>query len=242
MAHMVAAFPDRERSLAIARALAEGGASMIEVQFPFSDPMADGPDIQAACARALEAGFTVADGFRIVREICAACTVPVFIMSYANLLFAKRIDGFLAEAKNAGAQGVIVPDLPPDYDEGLFKAADELGLSAVPVLSPSMREERLQRVARLGARYLYATLRTGTTGRLTEIDPPSIGFLQRLARRSPEEPPRILGGFGIATREQVRAVENKVYAVVVGSALVREAAKGGDVARGVRSRLQVLVG
>ena len=134
MAHMVASFPDRAGSLKVARALVDGGASMIEVQFPFSDPMADGPDIQAACARALSAGFTVSDGFELVGEICSATTVPVYIMSYANLLFAKGIDRFLAETKDAGARGVIVPDLPPDYDEGLFRSAAGLGLSAVPVL------------------------------------------------------------------------------------------------------------
>jgi tryptophan synthase alpha chain len=235
---MVASFPDRAGSLKVAQALVDGGASMIEVQFPFSDPMTDGPDIQAACARALSAGFTVADGFRLVREICSAASVPVFIMSYANLLFTKGIDRFLAETKDAGASGVIVPDLPPDYDEGLFRSAAGLGLSAVPVLSPSMREPRLERVARLGARYLYATLRTGTTGPLTEIDPSNMAFLQRLAALSSGEPPRILGGFGIATRQQVIAVEDRVYAVVVGSALVREVARGSAA---VRDALRALV-
>jgi tryptophan synthase alpha chain len=237
MAHMVASYPDRPRSLDVARALIDGGAAFLEVQFPFSDPMADGTDIQAACARALEAGFTVADGFHLVAEIAHAARIPVFIMSYANLLFARGIGGFLRETKEAGGTGVIVPDLPPDYDEGLFAAAGELGIEAVPVLSPSMSAERVARAAGLGGAYVYATLRTGTTGSLTSIEASSIAFLEKLAGMRPRNPVRILGGFGIATRQQVIAVRDKVHAVVVGSALVREVARGGDGFSAVREKL-----
>ena len=132
MAHMVAFYPDLARSRDVARGLAEGGAAYLELQFPFSDPTADGPDIQRACSAALEAGFTVDAGFELTAEICGSVRVPVFLMSYANLLFTRGVKRFLAEAAACGVRGVIVPDLPADYDEGLFREAVETGLMHSP--------------------------------------------------------------------------------------------------------------
>ena len=240
MAHMVAFFPDRSRSLEVARGLAEGGCAYLELQFPFSDPTADGPDIQRACSAALAAGFTVDAGFELAAEICRAVKVPVFLMSYANLLFTRGVRPFLASAAASGVRGVIVPDLPPDYDEGLFQAASEMKLAAVPVLSPSMRDERLKRVSALGAEYLYVTLRTGTTGRFTDVDGPGREFLSRVAERDGRS--KILGGFGVSSREQVQAFAPLVHAVVVGSALVRVVASGGDVRTSVRRKVEELAG
>lgn len=150
MAHMVAWYPDRSTSLDVARGLAEGGSAYIELQFPFSDPTADGPDIQRACSAALSGGFTVDAGFECAAAISRAVKAPLFIMSYANLLLTRGMGSFLADARACGARGLIVPDLPPDYDEGLFGSAAKAGLAAVPVLSPSMREGRLSRVGDLG--------------------------------------------------------------------------------------------
>jgi tryptophan synthase alpha chain len=242
MAHMVAFYPDRQRSLDVARGLADGGCAYLELQFPFSDPTADGPDIQRACSAALEAGFTVDAGFALASEICRTVKVPVFIMSYANLLFTRGTERFLADAKESGARGVIVPDLPPDYDEGLFKAAARLGLAAVPVLSPSMRDARLARVGELGAEFLYVTLRTGTTGSFTEIDSPGLSFLSRVARLDHGREVKVLGGFGVSTRAQVEAFSPYVHAVVVGSALVRVVAEGGDISGGVKQKVAALRG
>jgi tryptophan synthase alpha chain len=241
MAHMVAFYPDRAHSLEVARGLADGGCAYLELQFPFSDPTADGPDIQRACSAALDAGFTVSAGFELASEISRVVKVPIFIMSYANLLFTRGMERFLADAKAAGAYGVIVPDLPPDYDEGLFTTAARIGLAAVPVLSPSMRDARLSRVAQLGAEFLYVTLRTGTTGSFTEIDSPGL-FLSRVAGLDHGRPPKILGGFGVSTRAQVEAFSPHVHAVVVGSALVRVVAAGGDVGQGVKRKVAALIG
>jgi tryptophan synthase alpha chain len=240
MAHMVAWYPDRARSLEVARGLAEGGCAYLELQFPFSDPTADGPDIQRACTSALEAGFRVEAGFELAAEICRTAGVPVFLMSYGNLLFTRGVSRFLADTASCGARGVIVPDLPPDYDEGLFRSAAELGLAAVPVLSPSMRDTRLGRVTSLGAEFLYVTLRTGTTGAFTEVEGPGLAFLSRVAEVG--RGARILGGFGVSTPEQVQAFSPLVHAVVVGSALVRVVAAGGDLRAGVRRKLAELLG
>jgi tryptophan synthase alpha chain len=242
MAHMVAFYPDRAHSLDVARGLADGGCAYLELQFPFSDPTADGPDIQRACSAALDAGFTVSAGFELASEIRRVVKAPVFIMSYANLLFTRGMERFLADAKAAGAYGVIVPDLPPGYDEGLFTGAAKIGLAAVPVLSPSMRDARLSRVAQLGAEFLYVTLRTGTTGSFTQIDSPGLSFLSRVAGLDHGRPPKILGGFGVSTRAQVEAFSPHVHAVVVGSALVRVVAEGGDVRQNVKRKVAALVG
>jgi tryptophan synthase alpha chain len=242
MAHMVAWYPDRAVSVEVARGLAEGGCAYIELQFPFSDPTADGPDIQKACSAALQSGFTVDAGFELAAEIRRSLDVPLFIMSYANLVFTRGMERFLQDARACGAQGLIVPDLPPDYDEGLFSGARRLGLAAVPVLSPSMRDTRLARVRELGAEFVYVTLRTGTTGSYTEIDTPGLEFLSRVSDGNRGGAVKILGGFGVSTREQVAAFSPHVHALVVGSALVRQVSAGGDVRAAVRDAVRKLAG
>jgi len=240
MAHMVAGYPDLARSLEVAAGLADGGCAYLELQFPFSDPTADGPDIQKACSAALEAGFRVDAGFELAAKICTSVGVPVFLMSYGNMLFTRGVSKFLSDAASCGARGVIVPDLPPDYDEGLFRDAARFGLAAVPVLSPSMRDARLARTLSLGAEFVYVTLRTGTTGAFTEVGGPGRAFLSRVADAGGGA--KVLGGFGVSQAAQVKAFSPLVHAVVVGSALVRVVAAGGDVRGGVRKKLEELRG
>jgi len=240
MAHLVACYPDRAASIAVAHGLIEGGASYLELQFPFSDPTADGPDIQAACAVALASGFTVEEGFSVLREIAGLTPVPVFVMTYANLAFTRGIPRFLKECKEAGARGVIAPDLPPDYDEGLFEAARSLDLAAVPVVSPSASEDRLRRTERLDPEYVYATLRAGTTGAATRLDDGAISFLKRV-RAMGSGATKVLGGFGVSGPAQVQAVAPHVHAVVVGSALVREIAQAGNPHEAVRRKMEELL-
>ena len=135
MAHLVASFPDQDGSLRVGQAMVDGGAKLLEVQFPFSDPTADGIYIQRACAEALSKGFTVDEGFQLVEQLTALPRAPdIFVMVYANLAFRPGIELFLTRCREAGAHGVIVPDLPPDYDEGLYAAGRELRLEVVPVV------------------------------------------------------------------------------------------------------------
>ncbi len=241
MAHLVAGFPGREACIDVARGLADGGCAYLEIQFPFSDPTADGPDIQRACAAALDAGFTVSDGFQIVAAVRRAVAVPIFLMSYANLLFTRGLRGFLRSAAQAGARGVIVPDLPPDYDEGLFEEARSAGLAAVPVVSPSMRQERLERIGALHPEWIYATLRIGTTGAFTTIDDQGLSFLERVRAVSGGQA-KVLGGFGVSTPAQVAALTPHVHAVIIGSAFVREVSGGGDLYARLRAKMEELAG
>lgn len=229
MAHLVAAFPDWDTSLRVGEAMIDGGAGLLEVQFPFSDPTADGPWIQRACADALAAGFAVDDGFRLVDRLASRPDAPqVFVMVYANLAFRPGIEPFLARCRDAGARGVIVPDLPPDYDEGLYAAGRNLSLEVVPVVPVTARAERLRTVvesSRSGS--LYTALRKGVTGGYTRISDDSVRFL-RDARALGVS---VMAGFGISERAQVDALAPLVDTVIVGSAFIRallEAPDGAD--------------
>jgi len=235
MAHMIAYFPNREISVDIARGLAAGGASYLELQFPFSDPSADGSLIQTAGTAALESGFTVRGGFELVREIVSQTGLPVFIMSYGNLVFRKGTDSFVREAKSAGASGLIVPDLPPGNDEGLYLAGRAHGVEIVPVVAPSVSDSRLTRISEENPLYLYAALRLGITGSYTEIGEENLAFLARLKRIGS----RIVAGFGISSPEQVRSLAPHVHALVVGSAFVKTIldAVGREELSGLKSRL-----
>ncbi|MFP4407739.1 MAG: tryptophan synthase subunit alpha [Spirochaetaceae bacterium] len=221
MAHMVAGYPDWERSFEVARALADGGADYIELQFPFSDPSADGPAIQGACSAALEAGFKLKEGFRLLRAIRERIGREVFLMSYASPVFSRGVEQFVGRAAELGVTGVIVPDLPFDHDEGLYAACSSHGVEAVPVVVVTLPEERIERILALDPAYLYASLRRGITGTKTEIGEENIRFLDRFSAAETE----VMGGFGISERAQVEALAGHVDTVVVGSAIVRTIAE-----------------
>lgn len=216
MTHMVAGYPDRERSLAAARGLIDGGATYLEIQFPFSDPSADGPTIQAACGEALKAGFSLDEGFSLVEEVSGICDQAIFIMSYANPVFTLGVETFVERALRAGATGLIVPDLTIDADEGLYAAGRKAGLAVVPVLVPTVSAARLDALLKAEAEYLYIALRRGITGQETKIAPETVAFLDRCAAGGA----KLFAGFGIRSPEQIRLLAPHVEAAVVGSALV----------------------
>lgn len=229
MAHLVASYPTREIALAAADGLADGGVSYFEIQFPFSDPSADGVAIQTACSETLARGWRLDEGFSFVAELRRRHpSVPVFIMTYANLAYKAGIDTFAARAAGAGAAGLIIPDLPFDHDEGLESACLAHSLSAVPVAAPSMSAGRLAALASLARPYVYAALRAGITGSSTSIDGATLGFLDAISRGKTVS--RILGGFGIRSGAQAAELAGHVHAVVAGSVfvdLIRENAPSG---------------
>jgi tryptophan synthase alpha chain len=218
---MVAYYPDRDGSLEVAAALIDGGSAYLEIQFPFSDPTADGPVIQTACTRALEQGFTVESGFELVSSIRKRSDIPIFLMCYANTVFFHNVESFLDRCARSGAQGIIVPDLPHDYDENLYSLAGQRELWAVPVVAPSAKDERLRSILHLKPFYLYAALRTGITGQETEIGEDNISFLRKILESSGDENIRILAGFGVSKSEQIASLAPHVHATIVGSALIR---------------------
>jgi tryptophan synthase alpha chain len=236
---MIPYYPNLAASRRVAAALIEGGAAYLELQFPYSDPTADGPAIQGACATALDEGFRVAEGWNFVRELVAEGAPPIFLMSYAGLVYAQGVDRFVETAAEAGVTGLIIPDLPLDSDEGLFAAGRRAGVQVVPVISMGAPEGRIALVEGAGAAYIYATLRRGITGSKTEIGTENSAFIQRLT----DSGARVLAGFGIATSEQVEAVVHHAHAAVVGSAFVREiAAAPADPYPGVLALARQLTG
>ncbi|WP_234969048.1 tryptophan synthase subunit alpha [Alkalispirochaeta americana] len=218
MAHMIPYYPDLARSRRVAQALIAGGVAYLEVQFPYSDPAADGPVIQAATAEALRQGFSPDAGWDFVESLTSQeRTPPVFVMSYAGLVFARGVDRFVREAARRGVAGVIVPDLPLDSDEGLLDAGRRHGVDVVPVIAFGATPERIGLVHRSRSSYVYAAIRRGITGSETLIGPETIAFLQELGSSGA----KVLAGFGVSTAEQVRAVTAQAHAAVVGSAFVR---------------------
>ncbi len=224
MAHMIAGYPDYEESLAVARALVRGGADYLEIQFPFSDPSADGPVIERASHVALANGFRLADGFRLISTMAKETDVPIFIMTYASLVFTGGIENFVRTAAEAGVSGLVIPDLPPDYDEGLYRAGKAAGVVITPVLSPAMTKERLEFIKKLKPEYVYTALRVGVTGKATDLDEATLAYLDDVSAIGA----KIIAGFGVRTREQMRMLAGKAHASAVGSYFLEEMKNSGD--------------
>lgn len=218
MSHLVAGYPTDELALAAARALVAGGAAILEIQLPFSDPSADGPAIQGACSTVLSRGYRTADGFSFIKKIHAEFSdVPILIMTYGSLVYTPGVEKFCTLAKDAGASGLIVPDLPFDCDEGLTAACTAHGLVNIPVAAPSMTFERLSKLAHAGFPYIYAALRAGITGQKTVIGQDTLDFLKAVSAGGSE----VFGGFGISSGDQAKTLSPYVAAVVAGSVFVR---------------------
>jgi tryptophan synthase alpha chain len=224
MPYMMGGFPDLGTSRRIAEAYADGGADLVELGIPFSDPLADGPVIQAAGAAALRAGATSHKVLAIGRTL--ADRVPVVAMVYANLVFARGIDRFADELVLHGISGLIVPDLPLEESDAVREACDARGLALVPLVAPTTPDERMARIGAVARGFVYAVSLTGTTG---EREALSETFGALVARAKASTPVPVALGFGIGTPEQAReAVAAGADGVIVGSRLVRAAAEADD--------------
>ena len=229
MSHLIAGFPDAETSIAIADALVKGGATILEIQLPFSDPSADGPAIQTASTVALDKGFSTKQGLEIVKTIHERHPeTPIYIMTYGSLAFTPGVENFVKMCKDSGVSACIIPDLPFDSDEGLTAACKKHGLENIPVAAPSMTQERLEKMASAGFKYIYAALRAGTTGSQTVIDQTTLDFLDTVGKHGS----KVLGGFGIRNGEQSKVLCKHVYAVVAGSVFVNIVLSNADTVEG----------
>lgn len=212
--------PDLETSLALTDALVEAGADVLEFGFPFSDPPADGPVIQAADQRALAAGVTPPAAFEFLDAVQARHGTPTVLLMYYNLILQFGVDAFYARAARAGVQGVLVADVPVELAGGLVEAAERHGVAPIFIASELTPPERLARVATQGGGFVYTVARVGVTGEQTEL---AEGLPVTLARlRSAIDRP-LLAGFGLSTPEHVRRVRAAgADGAIVGSALVRQ--------------------
>jgi len=223
MPYLMGGFPDLDASRAIGEAYADGGADLVEVGVPFSDPLADGPVVHAAGTRALASGATVPGVIGLAGALSER--FPVVLMCYANLVLARGVERFADELASAGVSGLIVPDLPLEESPAALAACDAAGLALVPLVAPTTPEERLRRIGAQARGFVYTVSVTGTTGERAELDPG--GLLARV--RACTDVPGALG-FGISRPEQAAAAAAAgADGVIVGSRLVRAAAEGEDV-------------
>ena len=210
--------PDYATSLAIAKALPKAGADVIELGMPFTDPMADGPAIQAAGLRALKAGQDMKKTLRLVREFRQGDdATPIVLMGYYNPIYIYGVDKFLADAKGAGVDGLIVVDLPPEEDEELCIPALQAGLNFIRLATPTTDDKRLPAVLKNTSGFVYYVSITGITGAATP-DNSKVGAAVARIKRHTELPVAV--GFGVKTAEHARAIAEGADGVVVGSALV----------------------
>jgi len=222
MPYMMGGFPDLEASRAIGEAYADGGADLVELGVPFSDPLADGPVIHAAGTKALAAGVTVPEVIELGREL--AERVPVVLMCYANLILARGVERFADELAQAGLSGLIVPDLPLEESPAALAACDAAGIALVALVAPTTPEARLDRIGAQARGFVYAVSVTGTTGEREGIDSTAL-----LARVKAHIDVPIALGFGISTPAHAAAAASAgADGVIVGTRLVRAAADGED--------------
>lgn len=212
--------PDPASCVPLMHALVAGGADIIELGVPFSDPMADGPVIQRASERALKHGVSLRDVIGWVGEFRKTNSeTPVVLMGYANPIEAMGAENFVKAAKAAGADGVVVVDYPPEEAEQLVAILDAAGLDTIFLLSPTTSDARLKQVAALGRGYLYYVSLKGVTG-AANIDVADVA--QRLARIRSHTKLPVGVGFGIRDGETARNIAQVADAVVIGSRLVQE--------------------
>jgi tryptophan synthase alpha chain len=220
--YLMVGHPDPGASLELARGALDGGAEVLEIGVPFSDPLADGPTIQAASFEALENGVTLNDCLDLVRTLRAESDAALLLMGYVNPFLAAGWDRLARDAREAGADGFIIPDLPPEEAGAAQAAFAEYGLSLIPMLAPTSSAARLDLGTRQAAGFIYCVALTGTTGVRTEMDADLGAFLQRVRDRS--DVPLVVG-FGISTPAHVTRLRGIADGFIVGSAFVRLAAE-----------------
>ena len=218
VSYVCAGDPDAQTSLDVCRSLVDSGVDVLEIGVPFSDPLADGLTNQLAAQRALEAGTTREDVFDLVRSIRKENdSVPIVFYTYYNLMFSGGLDAYIAEAKEAGVDGLLVLDLPPEEADDHLAACETHDMKTVFLLAPTTPPDRVGYIARFATGFIYYVSRTGVTGVRDDLAD-DLNEMVAMIRAHSDKP--LVVGFGIQSQEQVRAVAEVADGVVVGSAIV----------------------
>ena len=225
MTHVVAGYPNLDATADLIRLMADTGVDLVEIQIPFSDPLADGPTIMRASQHALDNGITTDDCFKLAEDMAKKVDIPLLFMTYGNIPFAMGMERFMRRSADAGIQGLIIPDLPFDEEtDDHMNLARKADLKIIQVTSPSTNEERLEKVCAIAEGFIYSTLKVGITGAGTDIDDQGIAFLNRI--RSLTDLP-IAAGFGISSPEHVEKLVGKTDVAVIGSHVINLYEKEG---------------
>ena len=217
-------FPDLPTSIDAAVGIVESGVTALELGVPYSDPVMDGPVIQAAANRALDAGFRLPHVFDAVRGILARVDVPIFVMTYWNPVLQFGVERFASELAAAGGKGLITPDITPDSADEWIAVSDATGLDRVFLAAPSSSDERLRMIVEASRGWVYAVSTMGVTGAREDVDAAARRLVGRLRNAGADD---VRVGIGISTPEQVREVLEYADGAIVGSAIVRAVADGG---------------
>lgn len=221
---IMAGDPDLETTAAALEILDRSGADLIELGVPYSDPLADGPVIQAAATRALQKGTQLDQVLEMVQSVAPKLKAPLILFTYYNPILNHGIESFLGRIKRAGAQGLVIPDLPLEESAPLLKAAAENGIEVILLVAPTSSPERMQAIAQASQGFVYLVSVTGVTGMRQQMDS-DIGKLLGELRSHTDKPIGV--GFGISSGEQVRQMqESGADAVIVGSAFVKRLTAG----------------
>lgn len=226
MPYTVFGYPNREAGLENIRQLVAAGADMLELGIPFSDPLADGPTIQAATQKALDNGITLKECLAMTKDLRAeGMETPAVMMGYVNPMMAYGLEKFVADANESGVDGLIVPDLPPEESDELAALCKEHGLALIYFLAPTSTPERIELVAEKANGFIYLVSLTGVTGARSSVATDLGKFVSRVRDATPTP---LAVGFGIGNGEQAKAVGDLADGVIVGSALVKRAAESPE--------------
>lgn len=239
---MTVGYPDLEASFEIVRAMVDAGADGVELGIPFSDPLADGPSIQKASYKALQNGTTPRDCIDIVRRLReAGVAVPLILMGYSNTFLALGEEAFISDAAAAGADGLIIVDLPPEESDETAAQCRKHGLDLIFLLAPTSDDSRIEQVLARASGFIYCVAVVGVTGARATMSQELPEFLRRLRQRT-DLPLAV--GFGISKREHVVALQGLADAAIVGAALVDtvESSPQGEWAGQVHRYVEVLTG
>jgi tryptophan synthase alpha chain len=221
IAYIMVGYPNYKSTLPIVRGLVKGGADIIELGFPFSDPLADGPVIQKASTISLNKGTSLVDFFNLIKKIRKETDIPLVLMTYTNILYKQGYDKFIFNAKKAGIDGFILPDMSIEESKEYVVAAKKYNTDTIFLVSPNTSKNRLKKIARITSGFLYLVSMFGTTGMKTMIQQYTINAIKNTKKAVNSKIP-IGIGFGVTTPEDVKKfVSTNVDAVIVGSAFLR---------------------
>ena len=229
MTHLVLGYPSLEVNREVIRRMVDGGVDLIEMQIPFSEPVADGPVISKACQEAIAAGVTVRECLDFAAEMTADHSIPFLFMTYFNIIYRYGAEAFCRRAAAKGIRGFIVPDLPPEEGGTYLELAKRHGLAPVQIFAPTSTDERMRELAASADGFVYCVARRGVTGAKTTF---SAGFGEYLRRCRAATDLPLAVGFGIQGREDVAALEGKADIAVVGTRTIRLVEEEGPPAVG----------
>lgn len=225
MTHVVAGYPDVETNKRTIKMMAESGVDMVEIQIPFSDPLADGPTIMAANQHALQTGITPGDCFNLAKELKEEVDIPLLFMTYFNIPFHMGMEKFIAGSAVSGISGLIVPDIPFDEEcENYIQLSKNYRIHPIQVVSPDVDAERLKKITQIADGFIYTTLKVGITGARNQIDEKGLGFINAI-RKYTSLP--LAAGFGISSPEHFKQLQGKADVAVIGSHIIKLAENRG---------------